>query len=157
MKFISESIIDAIALEIGDNESYYEKALEVFKEEQPILLGFLYSESFEAFNVKEREYLLFLALVIYHAIRKENPDIDIIDEDQISDAEESNWEKLETVTSKKFRERMDVFFKDYPQEDLLAFVEDALVEDEEEFDFLAKESREPLFVSLKSIIDCFVV
>ena len=37
------------------------------------------------------------------------------------------------------------------QEDLLAFVEDNLVEDEDSV--VTKEGREPMFVALKSVID----
>ena len=46
---------------------------------------------------------------------------------------------------------MDVFFEDYAQEDMLAFVEDNLVEDEDST--ITKEGREPIFVALKSVID----
>ena len=47
---------------------------------------------------------------------------------------------------------MDVFFENYQQEDLLAFVEDSLIDDEDEI--VTKVGREPMFVALKSIIDC---
>ena len=57
------------------------------------------------------------------------------------------------MTAKKFRERLDVFFQDYFQEDLLAFVEDSLSEEEEEM--VTKIGREPMFVALKTIIDCW--
>jgi len=46
---------------------------------------------------------------------------------------------------------MDIFFKNYFQEDLLAFVEDSLIEEEE--GLVTKVGREPMFVALKSIID----
>jgi hypothetical protein len=62
---------------------------------------------------------------------------------------------LEPVKSKPFQHKADVFFKDYPQEDLLAFVEDALADDEDSE--VTKEGREPMFVALKTIIDVFCV
>ena len=55
------------------------------------------------------------------------------------------------MTAKRFRDRMDIFFENYSQEDLLAFVEDNLVEDEDSL--VTKEGREPMFVALKSVID----
>ncbi|MFK8104727.1 MAG: hypothetical protein AB8G15_19570, partial [Saprospiraceae bacterium] len=73
----------------------------------------------------------------------------------LEEKEEDNWEKLENVPAGSFRDRLDVFFKDYPQEDLLAFAEDALVEEEEDSDInLTKEGKELMFVALKTIIDC---
>lgn len=69
------------------------------------------------------------------------------------DAEEKNWELLEAGTSaQSFRERLDVFFEKTSQEDLLAFVEDALSDSED--GLTTKEGREVVFVFLKSVIDC---
>ena len=60
--------------------------------------------------------------------------------EEIEEIEEQNWTLLNETKAKGFREKLDAFFEDYPQEDLLAFVEDALVEDED--DFLTKEGKE---------------
>ncbi len=70
----------------------------------------------------------------------------------IETAEDKNWEMLKDASGKHFRERLDVFFDAYPQEDLLAFAEDALVHDEEEM--VSSEGREYVFIALKTIIDC---
>ena len=66
-------------------------------------------------------------------------------------AEEKNWELLDNIRELRFRDRMTVFFDNSDQEDLLAFVEDSLVDDEDSF--ITKEGREPMFVALKSVID----
>ncbi|MFT5382917.1 MAG: hypothetical protein ACI81W_000313, partial [Saprospiraceae bacterium] len=63
------------------------------------------------------------------------------------------WEKLSENQSKGFRDKLDVFFENTSQEDLLAFVEDALVQDEED-DMISPEGREYVFITLKTIIDC---
>jgi len=75
----------------------------------------------------------------------------MITEEALSIAEETNWGKMQEVSAKKFRERLDVFFSSTSQEDLLAFIEDALLDEEE--GILSKEGREPIFIILKSIID----
>ena len=98
--------------------------------------------------------MLFLVLVIFKSIQKEVPNLLNPNPETIGKWEEKNWDLLNSVTSKKFRERMDVFFKDYFQEDLLAFVEDALTEEEEEL-LVTKIGREPMFVALKSLIDAW--
>lgn len=154
MDFISENIIEKVAEEIGASEENFSDALQNLHEEQPILAAYIFSENFDLLTQAEKEYFLFLFLVLYFSIKKENElALETIDEETISKTEENNWTMLSEVKAKKFRERMDVFFKDYPQEDLLAFVEDALTGDEEEI--VTKVGREPMFVALKSMIDCF--
>lgn len=153
MKLVSENIVDQIVERFDDSEAAYEKAIEDFEKTQPILLSYLFSEDFEAFTPDEKEFMLMLSTIIYTAVKEENGDIPIVDEKAIADAEESNWAKLEDLNSKRFNERLDVFFQDYDQEDLLAFVEDALAEDEED-PIVTKEAREPMFVTLKTVIDC---
>ena len=47
--------------------------------------------------------------------------------------------------------KLDSFFKDYPQEDLLALVEDSIQQDED--NIVTPVGREIIFVACKSIID----
>jgi hypothetical protein len=81
--------------------------------------------------------------------------------EELEEIEEGNWTQLNDAVGKNFRQKLDGFFEDYPQEDLLAFVEDSLViskEGEESDDFeISKEGREPIFVALKTIIDCLAI
>jgi len=154
MEFINEDIIDQQAERISSDEAYRETIVEQLREEQPVILAYLFSENIDAFPNTEKEYLLFLWLVIYSAVRQKIAGLPIVTEDAISELEEKNWEKLQEVKARKFRERLDVFFEDSPQEDLLAFVEDALLDDQDEV--VSKESREPMFVVLKSLIDCLL-
>ena len=107
------------------------------------------------FTQKENEYILYLILVIWKALGLSGERVPDVTELQLSQAEGHNWERLQGVKAKGFHERLNVFFDNYPQEDLLAFVEDALAEEEEEeMPLVTKEGREAIFVSLKSAIDC---
>jgi hypothetical protein len=152
MQFIDEALIDEVAIKLGTSEELRKQTVQRLEKEQPVLLGFLFSENFEAFLPREREYILFLILVIVESIREGGgKPLPRITEEDLSLAEEKNWEMLQAVTARRFRERLDVFFKDSKQEDLLAFIEDALIDEEE--GLLSKEGREPIFVVLKSIID----
>ncbi len=156
MIFIEEKTIDLVAEAIGSDEQQFQTALKTFHEEQPIFLAFLFSENFETLFQPEREYLLFIILVIYEATKNKWQEIPSeIDELSIEIAEEKNWETMATSSAKIFRARIDPFFVGYPQEDLLAFVEDALADDEDTpTDFISKESREALFITAKTLIDC---
>lgn len=76
-----------------------------------------------------------------------------VGQESIGKAEEANWELLQSDLAKQFRTRSDVFFEDYPQSDILAYMEDALADDEEE-EHVTKDGREYMFVGLKTVIDC---
>jgi len=152
MAFVSEIIIDAVIDELESTPGAYEAAIAEMERAQPILTAYFESENFDLFTPDERDYLQYLALIIWRAASKENETQSIINEEQISEAEDNNWARLEPVKSPIFRERAGVFFENYPQEDLLAFVEDALLDDDEDI-VVTKEGREALFVTLKTVID----
>ena len=150
--FVSENMIDAVILEL--EEADFEQEVAILSEKQPVLLGYVLSEDFELLTNEEREWLLYLVLVVWKATEKVYGKIGPLSKNALETAEETNWERLEPVTAKRFRDRMTPFFDNYDQEDLLAFVEDSLTEDEEDTEaVVTKEGREPMFVALKSVID----
>jgi hypothetical protein len=151
MEFISEQIIDRVAQQLESTQEGYILAVEEMKKKQPALLAYFLSEDFHLLTEDENEYLLYLGIVIWKSIEEVAPNLPMVSEKELEMAEEINWDLLSHVTSNKFRERMNVFFENYSQEDLLAFVEDALIDDEDSF--ISKEGREPLFVTLKTVID----
>lgn len=151
MEFISEQIIDRVAQQLESTQEGYILAVEEMKKKQPALLAYFLSEDFHLLTEDENEYLLYLGIVIWKSIEEVAPNLPMVSEKELEMAEEINWDLLSHVTSNKFRERMNVFFDNYSQEDLLAFVEDALIDDEDSF--ISKEGREPLFVTLKTVID----
>ncbi len=156
MKFVPEKVIDAVAERLGSSDAELVDAVNTLQIHQPALLPFLLGEENDsAFSESEREFMLYLLAVIWKSSLEVNGPQQVIDPDALSEAEEQNWEQLEAVQAKRFRERLDVFFSGTPQEDLLAFLEDCLTEDEEEEGIgVSKEGREPIFVLLKSVVDC---
>lgn len=154
MKIVTEDILDSVVERFDDSDAAYESAVEALEQEQPVLLGYLFSEEFEAFTQEEKEYVLLLSTIIWNSIKEANDGtLPQVTEKALVEAEEQNWAKLEGITTTHFHERMDVFFDNYAQEDLLAFVEDALADDEED-PMVTKEAREAIFVTLKTVIDC---
>lgn len=152
MAFVSETVIDQHIDRLETTPGAYEATLAEMEKEQPVLLAYFFSENFDLFTHDEREYLQYLALVIWSAAKEVCGSKPPVNEEQISEAEDENWEKLEAVRSHIFRERVGIFFENHPQEDLLAFVEDALLDDDED-PLVTKEGREALFVTLKSVVD----
>jgi hypothetical protein len=155
MKFVSEKIIDAVIEELENyDDEQYEAQMEAFAEAQPVLFAWLFSEHFELLNEDEKGYLQYLALIAWRSIMQVDGSVEAVSEDQIGEAEEANYAILDASTAKKFRDRLNVFFEGSPQEDLLAFAEEAVLEDEDDIDSLVtKEGREPIFVALKTMVD----
>lgn len=155
MKFVSEEVIDAAieALEEYTDEQY-EQEMEAFSEAQPVIFAWLFSEEFELLNEDERGYLHYLSLIAWKSIEQVNGPLEAVSEEEIGEAEEKNYEILEASTAKKFRDRLNPFFEGTPQEDLLAFAEEAVLESEEDPDsIITKDSREPIFIAIKTIVD----
>lgn len=153
---VPESTIEEVMTEYEESEEAFETQLERWQAEAPVLVGYLFNENMEAFTEDEQEYLLFLTTIIYTAAARHYGDrLPEIREGELAEAEEKNWEMLQEVNARVFRERVDIFFENYPEEDLLALVEDALIDEED--GVVSREGREPLFITLKTIIDVLAV
>ena len=150
MKFVTEATIDNIVEEIQNTKDAY--AIEDFIDRQPVILSYLFSDNFSVLTKEENEYMLFLAVVILASCYETEADIFPVAQDMIGHLEDSNWDTYENTVEKSFRGKLNTFFKDYPQEDLLAFVEDALTEDSDNFP-LPKEAQAIIFITLKTVID----
>jgi hypothetical protein len=156
MKFVSEKIIDAVIDELDKlSDDEYERHTEQFAEAQPVLVAYLFDdENFHLLNDDEKGYIQYLALIAWISITRENGPIEPVSEEMIGDAEEKNYEILEASTAKNFRDRLNAFFEGTPQEDLVAFAEEAVLEDEDDPEALVtKEGREPIFIAVKTVID----
>lgn len=149
--FISEQIIDSITEALDSHEDSYDEAIGDLQAKQPILFSYLLSESFRLLTKEESDYLLYLALVIWKAINTQEIAIPVLDSEKIEEIEEKNWTLFNETNVRGFNEKLNAFFENYPQEDLLAFVEDALVDDEDSF--VTKEGKELLFIGLRTTID----
>ena len=147
--FISETIIDNVVAALEEVD--FEQEIADFTEDYPVLIEYWGSEDFSLLTQEEQELMLYILLVLVKSVEKAKGTLPPLSSETLENAEEHNWERLEAVTAKHFHDRMDIFFDNYAQEDLLAFVEDNLVEDDDSL--VTKEGREPMFVALKSVID----
>ena len=157
MNFVSEDVIDAVidALEEMEDDQY-EKQMEKFAEAQPVLVAYLFNEeNFHLLTEDEKGYIQYLSLIAWMANTKVNGPGEPASEEMIGIAEERNYEILEAAKAKSFRDRLDAFFEGTPQEDLLAFAEEAVLDDEESGPdaLVTKEGREPIFIAVKTVID----
>lgn len=154
---VTEHIIEEALSWIHSSSGDYESAVKTFGQEQPAILSALFTDDFDLFTQEEKDFALFLAMVIWKSITSAVGSPAEVSADRFGEVEENNWELLQTTTGKSFRDRMNVFFEQTEEEDLLAFIEDSLTPGDEEEFTLTAEGREPLFVFLKSVVDSMLV
>ena len=154
---IPEKTIDRIIGQFETEAVDYEEVSREFAERQPAILSFLMSEQEGALTDDERDFMLYLATVIWQSVEHHGPVTFKVPPKTVANAEETNWELLEQSKGPSFRDRLDVFFVNTPQEDLLAFIEDSLTLDEiyDGADGLqvTAEGIEPMFIMLKTVVD----
>ncbi len=154
---VSEKTIDQVVGQFEAGEADYDQAIREFGESQPAILSFLLSDQEGALSDDERDFLLYLAVVIWRSVGHAGPPSEKITAPEITEAEEANWALMDNAKGRTFRDRLDVFFENTPQEDLLAFIEDSLtleeVDDGDEGIKITKEGVEPMFVVLKTVVD----
>lgn len=135
------------ALENGD----FTADLKEFATAQPHLMDYLTHEDNGAFTEAEQQLLFFAGLVIYRSIKAERGELTMTEGPRIAELEENNFNVLQEQNAKQFRERITVFFERSKEEELLAFIEDILLDEETEE--VTPEGREPLFITLKTCMD----
>lgn len=148
---ITERQIDEVLDNISESENPTEYLTEI-QNNQAHVHQWLHSDSFDILMPNEKEGLLFLAILIHQAFQTFKEISESISTALIESKEDENWEVFST-TKGKFRNKVDPFFKNYPQEDLLAYVEDFVQNDEEED--ISPVARQVLFISAKTMIDLY--
>ena len=154
---ITEEIIDQTLEKFEDQTIDTEKAAIEFAQRQPGLFSLLTDENDGILSEDEQFFLLYLGVVIFNIVDKAMPGLPTVSVEEIAAVEEANWGIMDLTAGQPFHERLDPFFENYEEEDLLAFVEDALSSEVENEDgdlvSLTPEGVEPMFVMLKTTID----
>ncbi len=145
LPFISESKIDEALAWLEEHSDEANVFWNTCLEHHPAVEAYLDQEDFILLTPEETTFLVFLLTVVFKSVGPIPP----IEAEQLLATENQNWD--ETLDKLSLEARMDYYFKDYPQEDLLAFAEDSIFDPDN--DFLSKEGRLPLFVVVKTILD----
>lgn len=149
---ITEKQIEKVLDHMEDSEVSIADTVNDLETRHPALFSYIVSPQFsEVLNERERDYFHFLVVSIYMIINeyylkgKEY----VITEDELGDMEEKVWGLWEEGNDGDFHEKLDIFFEKTEEEDLLALIEDALIETEDEL--ITAIGREPVFVALETI------
>jgi hypothetical protein len=150
---IQETTIERVLKRLESGTDDFDVEIQDFAEEQPHLAAYLTNEDSDTLNEEERTLLLFGAIVIYQSVVDERTVPNVISETMIGQTEEENYALMPEKGA--FRDRLTPFFEDSDEEELLAFAEDLIVAEADE-EGITKEAREPMFIALKTVVDCLV-
>lgn len=150
---ITEQQIDDIISKVGASDKFFEALIDTQLEKHESYFSYVEADS-EVLYQEEVDYLVGILAVILELCK----DLDLSDIEQIEEIEDENWSLLHE--SKNMQAAFDSTFKKYPEEDLLAYIEDAIIIDEEDededFSFLTKVGKEFIFVKAKSVVDIYI-
>lgn len=152
MKFKATQI-DAVIDKEAEKDDDGMALLNQLSADQPAVTAYLAQENFNLLTLEEHDYLIFLFSVIHSLYKHRFPAMKQVSQPLIEGCEEANWDVMNASTARKFHDRLDPFFEEFEEEDLLAFVEDAISDDE--IGLVSQEGREPMFIALKTIIDVY--
>lgn len=149
---ITEEIIDQSIDRIQQMD--FDEAFGQFSKKHPLLVSYLAGEQFAVLEDTEYQILLFEAMIIAECFNDIDLGKDETTAELLEECESANWAAFDSEENGSFHDRLDIFFDHTDEEDLLAFIEDSLVDDEES-EPIHPASREIIFITLKSIVDFF--
>lgn len=151
MRMISEQTIDEVIQNLADAD---EDLFQQMADDQPLLAAYLAAEDHQAFTQEETQYLYYLALLCWLCFQRSYDTLDEIEEEALTMREEQNWNRIDMLRPAALKNIVDRWMPDYPEQELLFYLEDALQMDEEDPDHpVTKSGQIPLFVTLITIID----
>ncbi len=148
---INEDQIDKTIDRFDGREEEYEDALSTMMDKHPSLVAFMTQESSQILTEEEKDLAWYIILILMETIAESGFELEHMDHQKLLEYEEANWDLLNQQRKGSFRDRISIFFVDTSQEDMLAFVEDTLEEDE--MSPVTPVGREVIFVMTKTIID----
>ncbi|HHH54442.1 MAG TPA: hypothetical protein ENK91_12345 [Bacteroidetes bacterium] len=120
----------------------------------PEIWSYLTSSQFKVLSDDEYMILTFDILVILKILNDKLGDIQDITPDKIELFETKNWDNLEKLGNISLEEKMDkIFGKEYSE--LTDFIISSYTDEEGDDEIISLPAREIIFVTAKTIIDCF--
>jgi len=148
---IKEKNINAVLDLIEQDDFSMEEAMQKIDETIPTILAYSLSDNFSLLTEEEKDYFEYLVITILIASLNYAQEVTDSTEEEIGSIEDRIWAKMDLNKSKNFNEQLNAFFEDTKEEDLLAFIEDGLTP--EENDFVSAAGRELMFVGLATMIE----
>jgi hypothetical protein len=152
-KYVSDVDLMNVMDQLDQDEKLFFETQEKIVDTQPAVSALFGDDELTLLSDDEFDLLWFVVVTLYFSISTKYK-VPVIDIEKLTIAEERNWEILGKDPSLPWRSRLDLFYDQYPQEDLLSFIEDSFESDEDLK--ISGPAREVLFVAAKSILDCWL-
>jgi hypothetical protein len=138
--------------------------------EQPLILAYLMAAGEDLLNQDEQELLLYLGMVVWQIMSQGDTPLPEVTEETLDAMEDINikmLEYLEGESDSDFAFTVETIFKNYNQPEVLKYVIEALMEEEDEEEeehedeteadevAIRDEMKGMLLIYLKTLIDCF--
>lgn len=125
--------------------------------EQPAILAYLLTLDGDPFNQNEMGYILFIAMVVWQAMKQSPQGLRSVPIEAVEQADEANFAFLERFLSagdEDFETAVAKMLMEYPEPEVLRYIVEALMEEDEEP--FRDEYRGLAFVRLKTVLDAFI-
>ena len=159
MDRISSDIVEKTWEKMGKmSPSKAPKMMNRMLKQQPIILNYLMASGDDIFNQEEREFLLYLGVVVWQIMSQGSTPIPEVSENVLDEVENLNikiLEHLEEESESGFIETVDEIMSRYNQTEVLRYVLEAIVEEAKEGNLIRDEMTGVIFLHLKTVIDCF--
>ncbi len=159
MNKISEQIVERTWKEMSSMSPLnYPKLINKMAKEQPVILAYLMAVGDELFNEVERELILYLGVVVWRIMSRGNEPLPNVTEKILDEVEDKNIKMLEYLEGESetdFFATVATIIENYNQPEVLRYVVEALMEDNEEGVEIKEENIGMIMIYLKTVIDCF--
>lgn len=146
-------MIDQVIEKLGERNEEPTSYFEHLQDNEFWLSAFVSSEDTEILTTNEKMLFQYLVTVIFDSFKEAGlSDMEDPDLETLGGIEDAHWD-LFGKQKGLFRDRLNVFFEATGEEDLLAFVEDMLIEEEGEESDLSEIGRNVIFVKVNALID----
>lgn len=146
---IEESIIEHVSASLTVESVAVEQLVADTMEVAPGVVAFLSQDSVRLLTDDEYALLWYIVTVILRSWMEKHPSLPSMSAEALGDREEDLWTWYDQELKKPFSQRLDRIFDATEEEDLLAFVEDMTVPDDDE---IITEAGRPILVIMAAAI-----
>ncbi len=144
------------ALEYFENKQYSDKSEKEILNRFPVVMSYLTSNQFSVLSDDEYMILSFNILILLKILLDTGKDQSDISDELIELNETKNWEKLENTENIQFKEKVYLLFEE-KNKDLAEFILSGFEDEEDDDDDveISLPAQEIIFITVKTIFDCF--
>ncbi len=157
MQPLSAETVEATWQEIAQwDPAKFPPLIQKMSSEQPGLLAYLMACGEDIFNQSEKELVLYIGVVVWQIMSKGGQKLPKVTVEQLEKAEEKNFMMLEDLVDESegdFIAVVDNTISNYNQLEVLHYVVEAIMEDEEEVE-IDEDNKGYMLIFLKTVIDC---